>query len=418
MADIDYSKFLSEDTGSFVPSPTREIFKKVDISAIYSLAGGYPDPSTFPLEIYGKIMQDVIKNHGSKAFLYGGTQGVPELIDVISRRTGVRQECLQVTTSSQQGIDVCARVLIDPGDVVLSSNPTYLGALQSFKSYRAELAGVAHKTDIHDFESAYRKALTDIQKTGKRLKFMYIIPDFQNPSGETLTLDERKVLAGLAEEYDFLIVEDCPYRELRFEGKDIPSIYSLIPERVVQLCSFSKIMSPGFRLGWMAGPPALIHHIYVCKQALDLCPPVFDQYVAAEYMGSGLMDKNLEQTRALYRRKRDIMIEELGNGMPDGVTWTRPEGGMFIFLTFPEWFNTVTLYDEALAAGIGYVSGNMFFTDFVADIGKPGSEGTGTGGVHGQNTMRLNFSFLPEDRLREGVRLLCRLIKTKFACSK
>ena len=401
MMPVDYDRYFSDDVPSFVSSPTREIFKKVDINAIYSLAGGYPDPATYPLDKYGEIMADVIARYGAKAFQYGGTQGVPELRNVLSSRYGQPLERIQITTSSQQGIDVCGRVFLNPGDVVLCSNPTYLGALQSFLSYRAELVGVSRRSGLSGFRQAYEDAILSVRAEGRRVKLMYMIPDFRNPSGETLTAEERRCLVSLAERYDFLIVEDCPYKELRYEGEDEPSMYSMCPERVIHLGSFSKIMSPGFRLGWIFAAPEIIYQIYVCKQALDLCPPVFDQYVAAGYMASGALDANLQKSRALYREKRDIMLEELAAGMPEGVSWTRPQGGLFLFLTLPEHFDCVALYDRALSAGVAYVAGNMFFTDFASGAGR--------------NTMRLNFSFLPTGRLREGVRLLCRLVREALA---
>ena len=406
---MDYGRFFSDDTHSFLSSPTREIFRKVDINSIYSLAGGYPDPATYPLEKYEEIMRGVIARYGAKAFQYGGTQGVNELRSVLSSRYGQPLERIQVTTSSQQGIDVCARVFLNPGDVLLTSNPTYLGALQSFISYRAEIVGVKHETEPEAFRKAYEQKIESLAAAGKKVKLMYMIPDFQNPSGETLSPEERRILVTLAEKYDFLIVEDCPYKELRYEGEDLPSMYSMSPDRVIHLGSFSKIMSPGFRLGWIFANPEIIRRIYVCKQALDLCPPVFDQYVAAEYMGSGALDRNLEKSRALYRMKRDIMLEELAAGMPEGVSWTHPQGGLFLFLTFPERFDCVALYDKALSAGVAYVAGNMFFTDFVSDAGNSSA---------GHNTMRLNYSFLPADKLREGVRLLCRLVREEMSSSR
>ena len=257
------------------------------------------------------------------------------------------------------------------------------------------------------FRAAYVKAIEEIRAEGRRLKLLYIIPDFQNPSGETLTLDERKILASLAEEYDFLILEDCPYKELRYEGESVRSIYSLAPDRVIHLGSFSKIMCPGFRLGWMFANPGILHQIYVCKQALDLCPPVFDQYLAAEFMTSGRLDENLRKSIDMYRMKRDIMLAELEKNMPEGVRWTHPEGGLFLFLTLPEGFDSMAFYDTALSAGVAYVAGNMFFTDFVEGIHNGGSR-------RGLNTMRLNFSFMTPERLREGVRLLCRLVREKI----
>ena len=374
--ETDYNKFFSQDVGSFMRSPVREIFKRVDLAAIYSFAGGYPDAATFPIDDVRRISAQVLDRYGAKALQYGATQGVPELRQVIAQRYGVPVENVQITTSSQQGIDVCTRVLADPGDVILTTSPTYLGALQSFKSYRADVRTL----EDYGWE--------------KPVKFCYVIPDFQNPSGETMTLAERQALVALARERDFLIVEDSPYRELRYSGEDVPTLYSLAPERTLHLGSFSKIFAPGFRLGWILGPVELLDQIYVCKQSLDLCPPILDQYVAAEFMGSGALDANLQKSIALYRAKRDKMLSLLERYMPEGVSWTRPEGGLFLFLTLPEGIDTVALYDRALSAGVAYVAGSFFFVD----------------GSH-RNTMRLNFSFLDASRMEAGIKLLAEVIQ-------
>ena len=390
---MEYGRFFSEDTGSFLRSPVREIFKRVDLNAIYSFAGGYPSADTFPMEDIRQLSGEVLTKYGAKALQYGATQGVPELRQVLSDRYGVPVGRIQITTSSQQGIDVCARILLDPGDVVLTSDPSYLGALQSFHSYRAHIVGVPHRTDLDAFRAAYERTIADLRAEGRKIKFLYMIPDFQNPSGETLSLAERRMLVGLAEQYDFLIVEDCPYRELRYEGEPVPTMYSLAPDRVLHLGSFSKIFAPGFRLGWIFGHPDLLDKIYVCKQSLDLCPPVFDQYIAAEVMGSGRLDANLARSKDLYRSKRDLLLRMLEESMPEGTSWTHPEGGLFLFLTLPEGFDSVAFYDKALDAGVAYVAGSFFHTR------------------GGRNTMRLNFSFMTHERIREGIRLLAALLK-------
>lgn len=391
---MDYSHLFSEDTHNFFRSPVREIFKRVDLNAIYSFAGGYPSAETFPLKLFGEIMIKVIDKYGAKAFQYGATQGVYELRDALSRRYDVPLHNVQITSSSQQGIDVCTRVLVDPGDVVLSSNPSYLGALQSFKSYRADIVGVKTDPNHEIYRKAWISAIEKCLGEGKKIKFLYIIPDFQNPSGETISLEHRHVLADLARQYGFLIIEDAPYRELRYEGEPVPTIYSLAPDVTVHLGSFSKVMAPGFRLGWMFGPEEVLDKVYVCKQSLDLCPPVFDQYVAAEFLDSGLLDENLKKTIDIYRHKRDLMLSLLSKYMPENVKWTIPEGGLFLFLYLPEDFYAVKFYDTSLDAGVAYVAGEFFHTD--------GS---------GHNTMRLNFSFMTEEKITEGIKLLANLLK-------
>ena len=394
---LDFTDKFSEDVGSFFRSPVREIFKRVDLNSIYSFAGGYPSAETFPLEEIRRTMSEVIDKYAGKAFQYGATQGVPELREAVAKRYDVPVERVQITSSSQQGIDVCTRVLVNPGDVILTSNPSYLGALQSFRSYRADIRGIAHDTDLQVFENEYETVIRQVKAEGKKVKFLYMIPDFQNPSGESLTLEERKMLISLAQKHDFLIVEDSPYRELRYEGSHIPTMYSLDPDRVIHLGSFSKIFAPGFRLGWAIAHPDILDKIYVCKQSLDLCPPIFDQYVAAEFLSSGRLDENLARSIALYKGKRDLLLSLLDEHMPDGIRWTHPEGGLFLFLTMPEGFDAVKFYDRALDAGVAYVAGEFFHPD--------GS---------GKNTMRLNFSFMSPERITEGVRLLADLLRNEI----
>ena len=418
---MDYNKYFSADVPSFLRSPVREIFRKVDLSAICSFAGGYPAACTFPLADIPGLTERVLEKYGTKALQYGATQGVPELRELIASRYGVPVSQVQITTSSQQGIDVCARVFLDPGDVVLASNPIYLGALQSFRAYRAEVVdlsdflageGVASQTHGHP-RPCKREGPTAVPTGTLRdgrgrseaeavcettpspaIKFIYVIPDFNNPTGKTLSLAEREQLVALARELDCLIVEDSPYRELRYSGEPVPAIRSLAPERTLQLGSFSKIFAPGFRLGWMIGPEPLLEQIYVCKQCLDLCPPVLDQYLAAEFLASGLLDTNLQKTIAEYRRRRDRMVSLLEKYMPSGVSWTYPEGGLFLWLTLPPAVDTVALYDQALAAGVAYVAGSFFYTD----------------GSH-RNTMRLNFSFVDESKMEPGIQLLAELVR-------
>ena len=388
-----YKDIFSDDVASFFRSPVREIFKKVDLNSIYSFAGGYPSAETFPMEEIRNTMSEVIDKYQGKAFQYGATQGVMELREALAERYGVPVERVQITSSSQQGIDVCTRVLVNPGDVILTSSPSYLGALQSFCSYRADIRGVTHSEDIDTYRASWEKVISEALSEGKKIKFLYMIPDFQNPSGESLTLEERVMLVELARKYGFLIVEDSPYREVRYDGEPVPTMYSLDPDRVIHLGSFSKIFAPGFRLGWALAHPDILDKIYVCKQSLDLCPPIFDQYVAAEFLRSGRLDANLKKTIALYKSKRDLLLGLLEEHMPEGVRWTRPEGGLFLFLTMPEGFDAVKFYDKALDAGVAYVAGEFFHPD-----------------RSGKNTMRLNFSFMSPERIKEGIKLLASLL--------
>ena len=415
---MEYGKYFSADVPSFLRSPVREIFRKVDLSEICSFAGGYPAAVTFPTDQIPALAARVLEKYGTKALQYGATQGVTELREVIAKRYGVPVSQVQITTSSQQGIDVCSRVFLDPGDVVLANNPVYLGALQSFKAYRAEVrdipSGACPPPDTGrgrgPLNTSSRAAGTQEAMGGAGVersetessggvnsitgvKFIYVIPDFNNPSGKTMTLEEREEVVRIARELDCLIVEDSPYRELRYSGEPVKTIREMAPERTLHLGSFSKIFAPGFRLGWIIGPEPLLEQIFVCKQCLDLCPPVLDQYMAAEFMGSGALDANLVKTIAEYRRRRDLMVSLLEKYMPEGVSWTYPEGGLFLWLTLPECVDTVAMYDEALSKGVAYVAGSFFYTD----------------GSH-RNTMRLNFSFVAEEKMEPGIQLLASVI--------
>ena len=414
---MDYRHLFSSDVPSFMRSPVREIFRKVDLSAICSFAGGYPAAVTFPVEDLRRLPGLVLDKYGTKSLQYGATQGVSELREAIAARYGVPVSKVQITTSSQQGIDVCTRILCDPGDIILTTEPTYLGALQSFKAYRADVRAIWDRKGIVPETVASRplppqaagpsllcgrgwpqvSGTTPSRPDSKPIKFIYVIPDFNNPSGETMTLEERMEIVRLARELDVVIVEDSPYRELRYSGEEVPTIYSLAPERTLHLGSFSKIFAPGFRLGWIIGPEELLEQIYICKQALDLCPPVFDQYMATEFLTSGALDANLVKTKAEYRRRRDLMVSLLEKYMPEGVKWTYPEGGLFLFLTLPEGIDTIEMYDEALSKGVAYVAGSFFFLD----------------GSH-RNTMRLNFSFIAEEKMEPGLKLLAEIIKGRF----
>ena len=413
---MDYNKYFSADVPSFLRSPVREIFRKVDLSAICSFAGGYPAAETFPVSEIPSLAASVLEKYGTRALQYGATQGVPQLREAIAQRYGVPVSQVQFTTSSQQGIDVCSRVFLNPGDVVLAKNPVYLGALQSFKAYRAEVMDIpsGNSTSLRSVSappivSCVPSGLVsngplplpvsggghvpEGMSTTSAVKFIYVIPDFNNPSGETMSLEERKEIVRIARELDVLIVEDSPYRELRYEGEQVTSIRELAPERTLQLGSFSKIFAPGFRLGWIIGPEPLLEQIYVCKQCLDLCPPVLDQYMAAEFLTSGALDSNLQKTIALYRHRRDKMLHLLEEYMPEGVRWNHPQGGLFLWLTLPEQVDSVALYDQALSAGVAYVAGSFFYPD----------------GSH-RNTMRLNYSFIDEAKMEPGVKLLASLL--------
>lgn len=389
---MNYKTLFSEDVAAFRSSPVREILKKVDISKLYYFSGGHPSPETFPLDRLAALTEKVVAKYGGKVLQYGDTRGQAELREALARRFDIKADSIQITSSSQQGIDVCARILLDPGDVVLCENPSYLGALNSFRSYRAELVGV-DLTPSFEASKKREEQLERLLAAGKKIKFFYVIPDFQNPSGQTLSLAQRSELVSLAERYDFMIVEDSPYRELRYEGESVGSIYSLCPERTIHLGSFSKIFAPGLRLGWMVAPQDVLQAVFVCKQSLDLCPGVLNQYLALEFLESGELDSNLKKSLELYRGKRDMLLSLLEKYMPEGVSWTRPEGGLFLFVSLPENMDATALFPVAIEKGVAYVPGSYFYAD----------------DSH-RNTMRLSFSYMENERMEAGVKLLASLL--------
>lgn len=385
---------FSDDVASFFPSPAREIFQKVDLTKIYSFSGGYPAPESFPVEQINDAVDRVLKTHGPEALQYGGTWGIMPLRQQISKRFGVAVENIQITTSSQQGIDVCSRIMLNPGDGVLTTSPTYLGAIQSFRSYRAEVVGVEYTDDASAFYEAFSLAAK-----ANPIKFVYIIPDFQNPTGVCLSLEHRKAIVRVAEEEDLIIVEDAPYRELRFEGEEIATIYSMAPDRTLHLGSFSKICAPGMRLGWIFGPVEILRQINICKQSLDLCPPMLDQYVVTGLMERGVIDWNVQRNKPLYKAKRDEMLRLLEKYMPEGCTWTHPSGGLFVFVNLPQKIDVIKMLPKALDAGVAYVIGAHFF---------PHHE------TAPRNLMRLNFSYMSVEKMEPGMKILSDIIKNEL----
>lgn len=390
----DYAHLFSGDVDSFVPSPVRKIFADYDFSRIISFAGGYPSGDTFPTQRIARAVCEAFARSGTSVLQYGASEGLLYLRQLLGRRYDVPVENVRITTSSQQGIDIFTRITIDPGDTILVSEPTFLGAIQSFRSYRANIIGVPHSDDPETLARGFRDAALSAKAAASRVKFIYLIPDFSNPTGFTLSLQARKALLEVARALDILILEDAPYRELRYSGEDIPTMYSLDAQRVVHLGSFSKILAPGLRLGWMFGPQQVLSQVTACRQSVDLCPPMLDQHIAAALLEDGTIERNLITTRELYRTKRDNMIAALEANMPRGVKWNCPDGGLFLYLTLPEGIDTVQMYDRALRAGVAYVAGAFFHTD-----GK------------GAREMRLNFSFVSLEQAATGIRILSQVIE-------
>ena len=393
---MDITPLLSKNALSMRRSQIRDLLSVATRPEIISFAGGFPSPESFPVEDLKRIMQEVLDKEGAAALQYGSTDGVKALREEISRlykrdeNLDVPVENIMITTASQQALDLICRIFIDPGDVIVCGLPTYLAALQSVWSYRGQPYGLRHNNGLAE-------ACNVLCATGKKPKFIYSIPDFQNPSGETMTLEERKYVVEVARKYDLLIVEDTPYKNIRFEGETLPSMYSMAPERVIMVGTFSKTFVPGFRLGWIVAQHDVIERIIVAKQSSDLCTPVFNQMVAAHYLASGAYDVNLKKTCALYKRKKNVMVSSFEEFMPKGVTWTNPDGGLFLFLRLPEQFDTRELFDLAIKENVAFVIGEAFHSD--------GS---------GKNTMRLNFSFASDEKIREGVRRLAAAIRRLY----
>ena len=394
---MDITPLLSHNAWSMRRSQIRDLLSVATRPEIISFAGGFPNPQTFPLEELKQIMQEVLDKEGNAALQYGSTDGVTSLRQEISKLYK-REEGLDIpvkniliTTASQQALDLISRIFINPGDVIVCGLPSYLGALQAFWSYQGQPYGLRHNLGLDE-------ACNVLCATGKKPKFLYSIPDFQNPSGETMTIEEREYAVEVAQKYDLLIVEDTPYKNIRFSGKSLPSMYSMDPERVVMLGTFSKTFVPGFRLGWVVAPDNIIERLIVAKQSADLCTPAFSQLVAAKYLASGAYDRNLKKTCELYKRKKDLMIQAFEDFMPVGVKWTNPDGGLFLFLKLPKEYDTRELFDIAIKENVAFVIGEAFHCD--------GS---------GKNTMRLNFSFASDEQIVEGVKRLANAIKQLYA---
>lgn len=391
--EIDISNFLSKSALNMKPSPIRALLSVVNQPGIISFAGGFPNPSTFPIEDLKRIVIEVLDEQGAKSLQYGGTDGNAELREEIAKiyiaqGLDIDKDNVIITTASQQAIDLTSRIFLDPDDTVVCGIPTYLGALQSFTAYRANIVGAEKDEEL---EAVVRAMCA----SGKKPKFIYAIPDFQNPTGVTMTLQQREYMVKIARKYDLIIVEDSPYREIRFTGEPQPMLSALAPERTIMLGTFSKTFVPGFRLGWVIAPKHIIQRYNLAKQSADLCTSNFNQAIAAKYLKSGLFEKNIKSTIELYRRKRDLMVESMEKYMPDGVSWTVPDGGLFLLITLPEGYDAKVLFDYAIKESVAFVIGEAFFYD-------------GTG----QNTMRVNYSFMDDEKIVEGVRRLANAIKT------
>ncbi len=401
MADT-FDRFFSDASHLMKKSAIREILKLTQRPEMISFAGGLPSPDSFPIEDIKRVTAEVLELDGKSALQYGTTEGDAGLRTLLAERhrkdgLDIGPENIVITTGSQQALDLCGKIFINRGDVVLCGLPSYLGGLNAFANYGAVLKGIP--LDDHGMRpDLLEKSITDLRKEGKSIKFIYIIPDFQNPTGVTLPRARRLEIIRIAERHDLLIVEDSPYRDVRFEGTPEPLMSSLDTQgRVMTLNTFSKILAPGFRLAWVAGHREIIDKIVTAKQSADLCTPPFVQKIAAKYIEQGLLEVNLKKTIALYHRRRDFMLKCFREHMPDGVKWTEPGGGLFLFVTLPPAMDAARLLEKAIRRNVAFVCGSVFYCN-----------------NEGHNTMRLNFSFADETDTLEGIRRLAEVIREEM----
>lgn len=398
----DLEQIYSTNIKGMKKSAIRELLKLTQRPEIISFAGGLPAPESFPIEQLKEISCEVLDQDGPAALQYGATEGVTELRQLMVDRynaqgMNIELKNLVITTSSQQGLDLLAKIFINRGDKVICGLPSYLGGLGAFNSYGAEMIGIKFdeqgmRADLLD------EKLGELKSQGIKPKFIYIIPDFQNPAGITMPESRRLEIIDIAKKYDVLIVEDSPYREVRFEGKAQRTIFELDGSgHVILLGTFSKIFVPGFRIGWVVAHEAIVDKFVVAKQSTDLCTPTLNQKIAHKYIEKGYFDENLKEIIKQYHEKRDNMLKAFRDYMPEGVKWTEPEGGLFLFLTLPEGMDAENLFHKAIENNVAFVLGSVFHCD--------GS---------GKNTMRINFSYMPKDKTTEGVKRLAKAIKEEM----
>lgn len=399
----DLQTALSTNVKGMKRSAIRELLKFLGTPGLISFSGGFPAPATFPTVELKEIMAKVMDTEAAFALQYGATEGDNLLRTLLVERykaQGIEMglENLIITTASQQALDLIAKIFIDRDDYVFVGLPSYLGGLSAFNSYGAQMIGIPMDDEGEDPEFMENE-LKKLAKIGKKPKFIYLIPDFQNPAGVTMTEKRRKEILALAHKYDVLIIEDSPYRELRYEGKTQKTMYELDGTgHVIMLGTFSKIFCPGFRIGWVAGHPDVLDKLVIAKQATDLCTPPFTQRIAARYIEKGLLDPKIEEIRKLYSTKQKGFLDALDKYMPEEFTWTKPEGGLFMMANAPEYMDTNTLLMDCIKEQkVAYVAGTSFFCD---------------GG--GKNTLRLNFSYETLEKNEEGVKRLGDFFKSKL----
>ncbi len=400
MATADFSMLAKRLRRSEI----RELLKLTRSPDMISFGGGLPDPKIFPYEAVESASLRALREQGAQALQYSPTEGDPvlkqQIVDYCSRRgETVTAEELLVVSSSQQSLDLLAKVFIDPGEPVIIERPSYVGALQAFQAFGADLHGVDMDQDgIIPDKLEYK--INELISTGRAPRFVYIIPDFQNPSGINLSVPRRKEVLDIASRHNLVIIEDSPYRELVYEGDLLPSLYSLDSDgRVVQLKTFSKVFSPGFRIGWVAAPNYVIDKLVMAKQGTDLCTSSFVSLTAASLMKEGYLEKQIEISKELYSRKAKGMLTALDRYMPklDGLWWSKPKGGMFLWLHLPDHMDTLALLHEAVKLKVAYVIGTCFYAD--------GS---------GKSEMRLNYSYPTEEQIEAGIECIAGLVKNRY----
>jgi 2-aminoadipate transaminase len=384
-------------------SAMRDLMAVTAQPDVISLAGGLPDTTTFPAEDFSALMARVGAESAAQALQYGPTEGLDGVKEAIRRVMAaegmdVEPEDILVTTGGQQVIDLVCRALIDPGDVILAEGPTYPGAVPVFCSYQADVVQI--EMDEHGMRVDVLEAeLARLDREGRTPKFIYVVPSFQNPTGVTLALERRRALVRLAAERELLVLEDNPYGLLRYEGEPLPTLHSLAGgEFVIYLGTFSKILSPGLRLGWAVAPHPVLEKLNLGKQAADLCSSPLSQHFVMAYFADRDWRAYVRSLIDVYRRRRDTMLEALAEHLPPEATWTRPGGGLFVWATLPDYIDTTDLLARALRENVAFVPGRAAYLD-----GRGGSE------------MRLNFSGVGEDAIREGVRRIGEVVREQVA---
>ncbi|MCL4331872.1 MAG: PLP-dependent aminotransferase family protein [Candidatus Thermoplasmatota archaeon] len=393
---------FSDNLKNMKPSEIRELLKYATNKNLISFGGGMPNPETFPMADLKSIMDDVMNQYGTIALQYGNTGGLNELrteiVRLVRETENIKSSESQVlvTAGSQQGLYELAKILVNPGDAIITEEPTYVGAISAFDANEADMHSIPMdenglKTEL--VEAEIKKLISK----GKKPKFIYTIPTFQNPTGVTMSLDRRRHLIEISQKYQVPLVEDNPYGELRYDGERIPSLRSLDPE-VIYLGTFSKIMCPGLRMGFTVAPESFISRVNLLKQALDLSSSTFSQFVAWQYLARDEVKKQIPKTIKLYRRKRDTMFRALEQYFPEGSSWSKPLGGMFLWATVDSRINTTDMLQDAIQDGVAYVSGNAF---------SPARAQA--------NSMRLNFTFSEDEQIYEGIKRLASVLEKKMS---